>query len=295
MKRIGAHVSIEGGLQNAPLRASEIGAKAFGMFVKNQLQWRGKPLLDEEAEAFTKGLSNCGFEPAHVLPHAGYLINLGSPEELGLRRSREAFFDEMRRCERLGLPGLNFHPGSHKGLIPEEACLELVAESINLALDETRGVSAIIENTAGQGGCVGQTFEQIARLVSLVRDKFRVGVCLDTCHLFAAGYDLRTQKAYEKTLDDFDRTVGLRYLRGMHLNDAKAPIGSRVDRHQSLGSGELGWNAFRWIMQDPRLDEIPLILETPEPDLWPEEIKALYALAGEGPRKPATRKRRAKS
>jgi deoxyribonuclease-4 len=280
MKRVGAHVSIEGGVQTAPLRASEIGAKAFGLFVKNQLQWRGKPLTEEDAAAFRQNCATGGFEPRHVLPHAGYLINLGSPEELGLRRSREAFMDEMERCEELELPALNFHPGSHKGLISDEACLDLVAESINWVLEGTHGVTAVIENTAGQGGCVGHSFEQIARLIAHVRDKSRVGVCLDTCHLFAAGHDLRTRKAYENTMKAFDETVGLVFLRGMHLNDAKAPLGSRVDRHQSLGEGELGWKAFRWMMQDDRLDEIPLILETPDPERWPSEIQALYALAG---------------
>lgn len=279
--RVGAHVSTEGGVQTAPQRASEIGAKAFGLFVKNQLQWRGKPLAPEEAAEFRNNCEQGGFEPRHVLPHAGYLINLGSPEELGLRRSREAFMDEMKRCETLGLPALNFHPGSHKGLISEEACLDLVAESVNWVLEGTRGVAAVIENTAGQGGCVGHTFEQIARLIANVKDKSRVGVCLDTCHLFAAGYDLRTREAYESMMRAFDDIVGVSYLRGMHLNDAKAPLASRVDRHQSLGEGELGWKAFRWIMEDERLDEIPLILETPDPDRWPAEIQALLGLADE--------------
>ena len=280
MKRVGAHVSTEGGVQTAPQRASEIGAKAFGLFVKNQLQWRGKPLGPKEAAEFRENCARGGFEPRHVLPHAGYLINLGSPEELGLRRSREAFMDEMKRCETLGLPALNFHPGSHKGLISEEACVDLVAESVNWVLEGTRGVTAVIENTAGQGGYVGHTFEQIARLIANVKDKSRVGVCLDTCHLFAAGYDLRTRKAYENTMRAFDDAVGLGCLRGMHINDAKGALASRVDRHQSLGEGELGWEAFRWIMEDERLDEIPLILETPDPDRWPAEIQALYELAG---------------
>lgn len=281
MKFVGAHVSARGGIGNAPARASEIGARAFGVFVKNQLQWSGKPLGRREASAFRRACAGFGYGPGQVLPHAGYLINLGSPEEEGLARSREAFLDEVRRCAALGLASLNVHPGSHKGLISEEECLRRVAESVDLALSRTRGVAVVLENTAGAGGTVGRDFEQLARVIGLVRDRSRVGVCLDTCHLFAAGYDLRTRRGYERTLREFEEAVGLRFLRGLHLNDAKSALGSRVDRHASLGDGQLGWAPFRRIMRDERFEGIPLILETPAPSRWAAEIEALYSLCGQ--------------
>ncbi|MGA9750421.1 MAG: deoxyribonuclease IV [Acidobacteriota bacterium] len=275
-KLVGAHVSAAGGVQNAPLRAKEIGARAFGLFVKNQRQWSAPPLAEADISAFRENCVQAGFDPSHILPHDGYLINLGNPDPKGLERSRKAFLDEMRRCEQLGLRLLNFHPGSHKGLVPAEACLNLVGDSINLALKETRSVTAVIENTAGQGGSVGRTFEEIAAIIERVEDRSRVGVCLDTCHLFAAGYDLRSREAYEATFSAFDRVVGLRYLRGMHLNDSKSALGSRVDRHHSLGEGELGFESFRLIMNDLRTDGIPLILETIDESLWGREIALLY-------------------
>lgn len=277
-KRVGAHVSAEGGVQNAPARASEIGARAFALFVKNQRQWTAKPITDEQAAAFREACAGHGYTPADVLPHDGYLINLGNPDPEGLKKSRDAFLDEMRRCEVLGLTALNFHPGSHRNLMDEDACLDLVAESINLTLEATSGVTAVIENTAGQGGYLGRTFEQIARLIDLVEDKSRAGVCLDTCHMHAAGYDLLTREGYEATLAEFDAVVGLRYLRGMHLNDAKGERGGRLDRHESLGEGRLGLEVFRWIMNDPRLDGIPMVLETPNPDAWAREVALLYSL-----------------
>ncbi|MGC8723920.1 MAG: deoxyribonuclease IV [Acidobacteriota bacterium] len=275
-KLIGAHVSAAGGVQNAPLRAKEIGARAFGLFVKNQRQWSAPPLAEAEIAAFRENCLQTGFDPSNILPHDGYLINLGNPDPEGLERSRKAFLDEMRRCEQLGLRLLNFHPGSHKNLIPVEECLALVADSINLALAETRSVTAVIENTAGQGGSVGRTFEEIAAIIERVEDKGRVGVCLDTCHLFAAGYDLRSRETYEATFSAFEKAVGLGYLRGMHLNDSKSALGSRVDRHHSLGEGELGFETFRLIMNDPRTDGIPMILETIDESLWGREIALLY-------------------
>jgi deoxyribonuclease-4 len=275
-KLVGAHVSAAGGVQNAPLRAKEIGARAFGLFVKNQRQWSAPPLTKAEVSAFQENCAQADFDPSSILPHDGYLINLGNPDPEGLKRSREAFLDEMRRCEQLGLRLLNFHPGSHKNLIPAEECLALVADSINLALSQTRSVTAVIENTAGQGGSVGRTFEEIAAILDRVEDKNRVGVCLDTCHLFAAGYDLRSRETYEATFSAFEKAVGLGYLRGMHLNDSKSALGSRVDRHHSLGEGELGFETFRLIMNDPRTDGIPLILETIDESLWEREIALLY-------------------
>lgn len=290
-KRVGAHVSAEGGVQNAPVNAAGIGATAFALFVKNQRQWSAPPLTEAQAGAFRENCAAHWFDASVILPHDSYLINLGNPDAEGLERSRAAFLDEMRRCEKLGLSLLNFHPGSHKGLISDEVCLDLVGESLNQALDKTSGVTAVIENTAGQGGCVGWRMEHLAGIIGRVEDQSRVGVCLDTCHLFAAGYDLRTPEACLQTLSEFDRVVGLRYLRGMHLNDSKSAFGSRVDRHQSLGEGELGWTPFRTLMADPRLDGIPLILETTDPSRWAGEIEALKGFERAGARKVGKGKR----
>jgi deoxyribonuclease-4 len=282
MKRVGAHVSAAGGVENAPLNAQAIGARAFALFTKNQRQWHAKPLTEAHIIAFRKNLEQVGIAPRHVLPHDSYLINLGHPEQAGLEKSRAAFLDEMQRCEQLGLELLNFHPGSHLNKISEEACLARVADSINWVLAQTRGVTAVIENTAGQGSNVGYRFEHLATIIEQVEDKTRVGVCIDTCHTFTAGYDLRTAEACEQTFAEFDEVVGFDYLRGMHLNDSKPDLGSRVDRHESLGKGKLGWEPFRYIMNDERFDEIPLILETVDPGLWPREIEQLYALQEKG-------------
>lgn len=280
MKYFGAHVSAAGGVENAPLNAKNIGAGAFALFTKNQRQWRAAPLSPETIEAFRKNCESLGYSARHILPHDSYLINLGHPESDALEKSRDAFDDEMLRCEQLGLDRLNFHPGSHLNKISVEACLDRVAESINRALDKTQGVTAVIENTAGQGSNVGFSFEHLARIIDKVEDKSRVGVCIDTCHAFAAGYDLSTAEACDRTFAEFDRIVGFRYLRGMHLNDTMKPLASRVDRHQSLGRGELGIEAFKYIAADPRFDDLPLILETPNEELWPEEIAELYRFAG---------------
>ena len=281
MKRIGAHVSAAGGVENAPLNAAEIGATAFAMFTKNQRQWQAKPLTQESIEAFRDNLAQVGIAPRFVLPHDSYLINLGHPEPAALIKSRAAFLDEMQRCEQLGLELLNFHPGSHLKKVSEEESLVLVAESINRALDSTRGVTAVIENTAGQGSNLGYRFEHLAMIIDRVEDKARVGVCLDTCHTFTAGYDLRSREACDRTFEEFAEIIGFDYLRGVHLNDSKPDLGARVDRHESLGKGKLGWAVFRYIMNDDRFDEIPMVLETIDDSLWPEEIRQLYALQTE--------------
>ena len=281
MKFFGAHVSASGGVENAPRNATEIGATAFALFTKNQRQWRSAPLTASSIEAFGRELSAAGIDPRHVLPHDSYLINLGHPEEEGLERSREAFIDEMQRCEQLGLDRLNFHPGSHLKKISTEECLDRVAESINIALRATRGVTAVIENTAGQGSNVGFAFWQLKRIIDGVEDRSRVGVCLDTCHSFAAGYDLSSELACERTFEEFDREVGFEYLRGVHLNDALRPLGSRIDRHTSLGEGQIGWDCFRFIARDSRFDDLPLILETPDESRWAEEIAILNKFANE--------------
>ena len=272
MKYLGAHVSAAGGPDRAVLRAVEIGADAFALFTKNQRQWHAKPLEDAAIEAFRSACREHGFSPGQILPHGSYLINLGHPEKAGLEKSRAAFLDEMQRCEQLGLALLNFHPGSHLKKISESECLTRIADSINLALAETRGVTAVIENTAGQGTNLGWRFEHLAEIIEQVEDKSRVGVCIDTCHAFAAGYDLRTAEACTAMLDELGKILGFQYLRGMHLNDAKSEYASRVDRHHSLGRGNIGLDAFTTIMRDPRIDKIPLVLETIEPEIWAEEI-----------------------
>ena len=281
MKFFGAHVSASGGVENAPRNASAIGATAFALFTKNQRQWRSAPLSAASIEAFGRELAAAGINPRHVLPHDSYLINLGHPEEEGLERSREAFLDEMQRCEQLGLDRLNFHPGSHLKKISTEECLDRVAESINIALRATKGVTAVIENTAGQGSNVGFAFWQLKRIIDGVEDRSRVGICLDTCHSFAAGYDLSSELACERTFEEFDREVGFQYLRGVHLNDALRPLGSRIDRHTPLGEGQIGWNCFRFIARDSRFDDLPLILETPDESRWAEEIEILNKFANE--------------
>ena len=281
MKFFGAHVSAAGGVENAPRNAGKIGATAFALFTKNQRQWSAAPLTAAQIGGFGAACAELGYAPAQILPHDSYLINLGHPEPEALAKSRGAFFDEMARCEALGLDRLNFHPGSHLNRIAPERSLDLVAGSINLALDRTRGVTAVIENTAGQGSNLGSSFEQLAYLIERVEDRSRVGGCIDTCPAFAAGYDLRTAEACDRTFAEFDRIVGFRYLRGMHLNDAMKPLGSRVDRHAPLGEGQIGTECFRYIARDARFDDMPLILETPDEERWPEEIALLKAFAGE--------------
>ncbi|MGF1785178.1 deoxyribonuclease IV [Photobacterium swingsii] len=275
MKLIGAHVSAAGGVQNAPQNASALGANAFALFTKNQRQWVAKPLEQDVINKFKACCQLLGYGPESILPHDSYLINLGAPEVEKLEKSRNAFIDEMQRCQQLGLTLLNFHPGSHLKKISEHDCLALIAESINLAHAEVPEVVAVIENTAGQGSNLGWRFEHLAEIIEQVEDKSRVGVCIDTCHTFAAGYDLRSESATEATFAEFDQVVGMQYLRGMHLNDSKGKLGSHLDRHHSLGEGEIGWDCFRFLMQDSRFDNMPLVLETINPDIWRQEIETL--------------------
>lgn len=272
MKFIGAHVSAAGGLEFAAERAYEIKATAFALFTKNQRQWKAAPLTEEVINNFRLACQKYHYKPEQILPHDSYLINLGHPEQEGLEKSRAAFLDEMQRCQQLGLTLLNFHPGSHLNKIDELSCLKRIAESINMALDKTRNVTAVIENTAGQGSNLGFRFEHLATIIEHVEDKNRVGVCIDTCHTFAAGYDLRTEQDCVNTFTEFNKVVGFNYLRGMHLNDAKSQLGSRVDRHDSLGQGNIGKTVFTYIMRHKEFDNIPLILETVNPDIWPDEI-----------------------
>jgi len=276
MKYIGSHVSASGGVENAPLNAEAIGAKAFALFVKNQRQWSAPPLTKKNIKLFRKNCQMFNYQPFQILPHDSYLINLGHPDNKSLQRSRDAFLMEVQRCEQLGLTQINFHPGGHLQQIAEEECLRRIAESVNITLDRTKGVTLIIENTAGQGSSVGKTFEQLSYIIDLVEDKNRIGVCIDTCHAYAAGYDLKTAQGFEDTWKKFDTVIGMRYLSAMHLNDSLKGFGSHVDRHANLGKGFLGMEPFKRIMLDSRFDNIPLILETPDESLWREEIKELY-------------------
>jgi deoxyribonuclease-4 len=280
MKYVGAHVSASGGVENAPVNAAEIGAKAFALFTKNQRQWVSNPLTRASIKLFRENCEKLGFKPFQILPHDSYLINLGHPEKEPLEKSRASFLDEMQRCEQLGLDRLNFHPGSHLNSISEEECLSRIAESINIVLDKTKGVSAIIENTAGQGTNMGHKFEHLRFMIDKVEDKSRVGVCIDTCHAYTSGYNIKTPEGYNEVFSLFDKIVGFSYLKGMHINDSKKELATRVDRHDSLGKGVLGDDIFRMLMNDERFDNMPLILETPEESLWEEEIKKLYSLVG---------------
>ncbi|MFZ4456457.1 MAG: deoxyribonuclease IV [Bacteroidales bacterium] len=276
MKYIGAHVSASGGVENAPINAAAIGANAFALFTKNQRQWVAAPLTAKSIKDFKSRCEANNILPEYILPHDSYLINLGHPEEEGLEKSRAAFLDEMERCEQLGLSLLNFHPGSHLSKISEEECLTRIAESINITLGKTKGVTAVIENTAGQGSNLGYRFEHLAYIINKVEDKSRMGICLDTCHTFTAGYDFLTQ--YDQVFADFESIVGFNYLKGIHLNDSKKPLGSRVDRHDSIGKGLLNLDFFKRFMNDSRFDNIPIIMETPDETIWGEEIAFLRAM-----------------
>jgi deoxyribonuclease IV len=278
MKYVGAHVSASGGVQNAPLNAQLIGAKAFALFTKNQRQWISNPLTKASIKEFRENCEKLDFKPFQILPHDSYLINLGHPETEPLEKSRASFLDEMQRCEQLGLDRLNFHPGSHLNLISIEDCLRRIAESINIALSKTKGVVAVIENTAGQGTNLGHSFEQLRMIIDNVEDKSRVGVCIDTCHAFTAGYDVKTPEGFTETFKKFGDIIGFKHLKGMHLNDSKKELATRVDRHDNVGKGFLGEDVFRMVMNDSRFDNIPLILETPDESLWEEEIRKLYSL-----------------
>lgn len=276
-KFVGAHVSASGGVFNAVANAVAIGAKAFALFTKNQRQWNGKELDTETIDKFKKALQTSGILAKHILPHDSYLINLGHPETEAREKSIEAFLDEVQRCSLLGLDRLNFHPGSHLKKISEDECLAKISEAMNITLDKTKGVSLVIENTAGQGSNLGFKFEHLAQIIDKVEDKSRVGVCIDTCHMFSAGYDIRTREAYDKSWSEFDKIIGFKYLMGMHINDSKAKFESHVDRHHSLGKGEIGLDAFRFIMNDERMNDIPLILETIDDSIWKDEISLLYS------------------
>ncbi|MEA3523389.1 MAG: deoxyribonuclease IV [Campylobacterota bacterium] len=277
-KFIGAHTSAAGGVFNAPLNAMKINAKAFALFTKNQRQWKAKDLETHTIDLFKENLEKSAILPKHVLAHDSYLINLGHPEIEKREKSYDAFVDEVQRCELLGLDRLNFHPGSFLKKISEETCLNYIADNMNRTLNVTNGVTLVLENTAGQGSNLGWKFEHLAHIIERVEDKSRVGVCIDTCHMFTAGYDIRTREAYDSSMAQFGNIVGFEYLKGMHLNDSKPDLGSHVDRHESIGKGKIGLDAFRFIMNDERMNDIPLILETIDSSIWDQEIALLYSL-----------------
>lgn len=278
MYYIGAHVSASGGVENAPLNAHNIGATAFALFTKNQRQWFSSPLTEESIALFKSRCAEYGFTPCQILPHDSYLINLGSPDKESLEKSRNSFIEEMHRCEQLGLDRLNFHPGSHLKKISEDDCLKIIAESINIALSKTTGVTAVLENTAGQGSNLGYRFEHLRTIIDLVDDKSRVGVCIDTQHAFASGYNLLGED-FDIVWKNFDNIIGFNFLKGMHLNDSKKELASRVDRHETLRNGLLGESPFIRILTDTRFENIPLILETPDENLWKNEIDWLKNIA----------------
>lgn len=278
MKRLGAHVSAAGGVENSPLNAMEIKAKAFALFTKNQRRWDTKALSEKSIKNFKENIKKANIDVKYILPHDSYLINLGNPDIEKNEKSYLAFLDEIKRCEQLGLIYLNIHPGSHLNQINETESMKLIIKNLNKALSESNSLSIVLENTAGQGSNLAYSFEQIAYMIDRVEDKSRIGVCLDTCHLFAAGYDLRTKDAYEKTMSDFENIVGFKYLKAVHLNDAKSNLGSNLDRHHSIGEGTLGMDFFTFIMNDDRFEEIPMILETIKSEIWKEEIELLYSL-----------------
>ena len=277
MKRVGAHVSAAGGVSNAPLNAKAIGAKAFALFVKNQKQWFAKPIEDDEVARFNKNLDDIGIDKKLILPHGSYLLNVGNPEEENRDKALKSLTHEMKRCALLGISYLNIHPGSHLGKISEEECLEHIANYVDRATEAVPGVKIVLENTAGQGNNVGYKFEQLRDIIKHVENKAGVGVCLDTCHAFSAGYDLTTQDSSKKVFESFGEIVGFEYLVGMHLNDSKTELGSRKDRHHSLGEGFIGLEVFKYLMNSDHFDNMPLILETVDPEIWPQEIELLYS------------------
>src|ERR1051326_1675084 len=260
---IGAHESIAGGIETAFERGDRAGCRTLQVFTKNSNQWRAKPLSEEAIANYKTAASKSTIRP--VVAHDSYLINLCATDLSILEKSREAFIDELQRCNALGIPYLNFHPGAHMGAGEEEGIKKIV-ESLNQAHEATQGfkVMSVLETTAGQGSAIGHRFEQLRAIIDEVDDPARMGVCIDPCHIFAAGYDIRSNEAYQKTITEFDQIVGLRRLVAIHINDSKKPLGSKVDRHEHIGKGEIGKEGFRCLMKDERLAQIPKILETPK-------------------------------
>jgi deoxyribonuclease IV len=281
--RLGAHVSVAGGLARAPARGRSIGADVIQIFTRNQVQWRARGVGRAEAQEFRAAMARSGLTLA--VSHGSYLVNLASPDRETLQRSRRAFVGELQRCAALDIPYVVFHPGAHMGA-GTEAGIRRIVKSLDQALERTRDsdVMPLLEVTAGQGSSIGHRFEEIAEILSRVRRPERLGVCLDTCHLLAAGYDLASPRGYERTLEELAGRIGLPRVRFIHLNDARARLGSRLDRHAPIGQGHLGRQTFRRLLRDPRLREVPMALETPGPEpTWRREIALLRRL-GRAPR-----------
>ena len=279
MKYIGAHVSISGGVENAPLKAAALGASAFAMFTKNQRQWSAPPCSEASEKAFKENCAACGYSGKLILAHDSYLINLGQPDPEKRRKAIDSFINELERCRQLGIGLLNFHPGSSLKQVSDEEDIALIAQSVREALEAVPDVTAVFENTAGQGSNMGWNFDQLAAMIEKTQMSDRCGVCIDTCHAFAAGYDLVSCEGYENFWAEFDRKIGMKFLKGMHLNDAKESCGSRLDRHDSIGRGNIGVETFKRLIEDPRTDNVPLILETPDENIWKDEIALLKSFA----------------
>lgn len=277
-KFVGPHVSASGGVENAIINANNVGASAFALYTRNQRQWNPKPLEEESITRFHQLLKDYGYSTKHILPHASYLINLGNPDPIMRKKSNQAFLDELQRCEVLGLEMLNFHPGSHLGKVSPEDCLAIIADEMNALIQQTNKVKLVLENTAGQGTNMGFRFEHLATIIEKIDHKERVGVCIDTAHTLAAGYEIRTPEGYGAMWNAFDKIIGANYLVGIHLNDSKKELGTHVDRHAPVGDGVMGMNLFEMVMNDSRLNNLPLILETPDESLWPAEIRQLFTL-----------------
>eukprot|EP00808_Paulinella_micropora_P025491 g5497.t1 len=263
---LGAHVSMSGGVENAVKNAHAIQATAFALFTRSQRKWTSPALTEESIKHFKDYMREYNYSPDQVVPHGSYLLNCASPSEELLEKSRAGMLDEVRRCERLGLKNYNFHPGSTTGKGSVEDGTQRITESINLAHRKTKGVTILIENMCRQGHTIDGTFEELRAILLGVKDQSRVGVCFDTCHAFAAGYDLSTEKGYHATLNfaEFDRVIGLKYLKAFHLNDSKGELGCRQDRHENIGKGKIGSTCFALLVNDARFSNIPMILETPK-------------------------------
>lgn len=272
---LGAHTSAAGGAFNALLEGQKIGATTIQLFTSNQKRWIGKSLQEEDINAWKKTLAETGIE--QVMSHDSYLINLGAPDVNNLEKSRKAFREEIIRCLQLGLTFLNFHPGAALKE-SETLCLDRICNSLleNQDLFTDDSLRLLLEATAGQGSSMGHRFEHLAYIIERVESKIPIGVCIDTCHIFVAGYDIRTPEAWDATLAEFDAVVGLENLRAFHLNDSLKGLGSRVDRHQPIGKGQIGFESFKFLMNDPRTQHIPKYLETPGgPEVWEVEIRLL--------------------
>lgn len=282
-KRVGAHISAAGGVFNSFDNNSAVSGKAFACFLKSQRKWASPPLTDSDVSKFNEKALEFNFDRKFILPHGSYLINLANPDPEMRSKSFDNFIDDLQRCHRFGISLYNFHPGSTVGKCSVSQALDHISESINRAHSVVPDVIVVLETMAGQGNVVGSKFEELRDIIAKVQDKSRIGVCIDTCHIFSAGYDIRSKKAYDKTMEKFDSTVGFKYLKGVHLNDSKTGFNEGKDRHENIGKGKIGLNTFKYIMNDPRFDNIPMVLETPASEsdsieIYSKEIELLYSL-----------------